>query len=58
MCEPFDAATLDRLYPGGKSEYLKKFDASLTSAIKAGFILPADRQENLDLAALLYRGSH
>ena len=58
MCEPFDAATLDRLYPGGKSEYLKKFEASLTSAIQAGFILPADRQENLDLAALLYRGSH
>ncbi|MGA9884433.1 MAG: alpha/beta hydrolase domain-containing protein [Candidatus Acidiferrales bacterium] len=58
MCEPFDAATLDRLYPGGKREFLKKFEASLSSAIKAGFILDADRQEILDLAAIAYRGSH
>ena len=58
VCEPFDAATLDRLYPGGKREYLKKFEASLSSAIKAGFILDADRQEILDLAAIAYRGSH
>jgi Alpha/beta hydrolase domain len=58
VTEPFDAATLERLYPGGKSEYLKKFQASLDSAIKAGFILPADRQEILELAALGYHGSH
>jgi hypothetical protein len=58
VCELFDAATLDRLYPGGKREYLKKFEASLASAIKAGFILPADRQEILDLAAISYPGSH
>jgi hypothetical protein len=58
VCEPFDAATLDRLYPGGKREYLKKFEASLASAIKAGFILSADRQEILDLAAIAYRGTH
>ena len=58
VTEPFDAATLDRLYPGGKSEYLKKFQASLDSAIKEGFILPADRKEILDLAALAYHGSH
>jgi len=57
VCEPFDAATLDRLYPGGKNEYLKKFEASLALAIKAGFILPADRQEILDLAAISYRDS-
>jgi hypothetical protein len=57
-CEPFDTATLDRLYPGGKKEYLKKFTTSLDSAIKAGFILPADRKEILALAALGYRGSH
>ena len=56
--EPFDAATLDRLYPGGKKEYLKKFEASLDSAIKAGFILSADRKEILDLAAHGYHGSH
>jgi len=57
VCEPFDAATLDRLYPGGKSVYMKKFEASLASAIEAGFILPADKQEILDLAAIGYRGS-
>ena len=57
VCEPFDGATLDRLYPGGKRDYLQKFDASLTSAIKAGFILAADRKEILDLAAIAYRGS-
>jgi hypothetical protein len=58
VTEPFDAETLARLYPGGKSEYLKKFEASLDSAIKAGFILPADRQEILELAAIAYRSSH
>jgi hypothetical protein len=40
--KPFDAATLQRLYPGGKREYLKKFEASLDSVIKAGFIVPDD----------------
>jgi len=56
--EPFDAATLDRLYPGGKREYMRKFEASLSSAVEAGFILDADRQEILDLSAIAYRGSH
>jgi hypothetical protein len=58
VTEPFDAATLDRLYPGGKSEYLKKFEASLDSTIKAGFILATDKKEILDLAAIAYHGSH
>ena len=57
-CEPFDASTLGRLYPGGKREYLKKFEASLSTAIKGGFILAADKQEILDLAAIAYRGSY
>ncbi len=57
VTEPFDAEMLARLYPGGKSEYLKKFEASLDSAIKAGFILPADRKEILELAALAYHGT-
>ena len=43
--QPFDAATLARLYPGGKADYLKKFDASLGAAVKGGFILPADQAE-------------
>ena len=52
--DPFDAAKLQQLYPGGKAEYLKKFEASLDSAISKGFLLAADRQEILDLAAALY----
>jgi hypothetical protein len=58
VCEPFDPAMLESLYPRGKSAYLTKFEASLSSAIGAGFILPADRQEILNLAAIAYRGSH
>lgn len=56
VCEPFDSATLARLYPGGKRAYLKKFETSLDSTIKAGFLLPADRQEILELAAITYPG--
>lgn len=52
--EPFDAATLRRLYPGGNSEYLERFTAALDAAIQAGFILPADRAEILQLAAATY----
>ena len=58
VSEPFDAATLDRTYPGGKSEYLNEFGASLSATIEAGFILPADRWEILELAAMAYHGSH
>jgi hypothetical protein len=57
VCEPFEEATLDRLYAGGKKEYLKRFAASLEAAIKAGFILSADREEIMGLAAITYRGS-
>jgi Alpha/beta hydrolase domain len=49
--QPFDAATLARLYPGGKADYLKKFDVSLESAVKAGFVLPADEAEIRAIAA-------
>jgi hypothetical protein len=44
------------LYPGGKAEYLKRFAVALDRSIQSGFILPADRQEILDLAAASYRG--
>lgn len=57
VCELFDMATLDRLYPGGKKVYLQKFEAALDSAIQAGFILAADREEILGLAAITYHGS-
>jgi hypothetical protein len=56
--EPFDQSKLDSLYPGGKSEYLRKFEASLDATIKAGFILPADKAEIMEIAALNYPGSH
>jgi hypothetical protein len=49
--EPFDAATLRRLYPGGAEQYLERFTAALDAAIGSGFILPADRAEILELAA-------
>jgi hypothetical protein len=52
--EPFDAATLRRLYPGGPTEYLESFTAALDTAIQSGFILPADRAEILRLAAVTY----
>jgi len=54
--EPFDAATLRRLYPGGPTEYLESFTAALDTAIGSGFILPADRAEILALAAATYPG--
>lgn len=53
---PFDEATLNRLYPAGKSGYLNQFTAALDRAIAAGFILPADRQEIIGLADHGYRG--
>ncbi|MBS0334294.1 MAG: hypothetical protein JSS35_16115 [Proteobacteria bacterium] len=54
---PFDAAELAKLYPGGKAEYLGKFDASLAAAVKAGFILPADEAEIRALAAAGWPGA-
>jgi hypothetical protein len=54
--KPFDAATLERLYPGGKAEYLKKFETSLDEAIAAGFIVPEDKPEIMGLAAFGFTG--
>jgi len=56
VTEAFDQATLDRLYPSGKAEYLKKFGKSLDGAIKSGFILAADRSEIMALADAMYPG--
>jgi hypothetical protein len=53
--EPFDDATLRRLYPGGVDEYLNSFTAALDSAIRSGFVLQADRDEILQLAAATYQ---
>ncbi len=50
--DPFDKATLARLYPGGKADYLRRFTRSLDTAIRAGHLLREDRQEILDIAAI------
>jgi hypothetical protein len=52
--EPFDEGVLGGLYPGGKGEYLKQFEAALDAAIAAGFILENDRAEILGIAASSY----
>jgi hypothetical protein len=51
VTEPFNAAKLSALYPGGQAEYVVKFNASLESAIAAGFILPVDETEIQAIAA-------
>ncbi len=52
--QPFDAATLEKLYPGGKADYLARFGAALDAAIAAGFILGDDREEIVGLATAAY----
>ena len=52
--EVFDTAALRRLYPGGRAEYLERFTPALDQAIASGFIVAADRQEILELAAATY----
>jgi hypothetical protein len=57
VTEPFDQGMLDKLYPAGRAEYLKKFDRSLESAIKSGFILHADEGDIKALAAAMFPAS-
>jgi hypothetical protein len=52
--DPFDQQTLDRLYPGGRADYLDRFAASLDATIAAGFLRPEDRAEILALAEASY----
>jgi Alpha/beta hydrolase domain len=52
--EPFDDAAVRRLYPGGVADYLERFTAVLDSSIQSGFILAADREEILQLAAATF----
>ena len=52
--EPFDAATLTHLYPGGRADYLERFTESLDTTIEAGVLLAADRSEILQLAAAAF----
>jgi alpha/beta hydrolase family protein len=52
--EPFDDNTRNRLYPGGKTEYVRRFTEELDATIRAGYLLRADRSEILELAAATY----
>jgi hypothetical protein len=52
--EPFDEGTLAKLYPEGKAEYLRRFEASLGATIAAGFLLHEDREEILGIADASY----
>jgi hypothetical protein len=54
--ELLDAVALRALYPDGLAEYLECFTAALDRAIGAGFILPADRREIIELAAAGFPG--
>lgn len=46
---PFDAATVNRLYPTHEA-YVSKVVASTQSLVKAGFLLPADAAQEVDTA--------
>ncbi|HEY6524474.1 MAG TPA: alpha/beta hydrolase domain-containing protein [Solirubrobacteraceae bacterium] len=50
----FDPQTLQRLYPGGRADYLDRFAESLDATITAGFLRPEDRAEILALAQASY----
>jgi hypothetical protein len=52
--EAYDSATLAAMYPGGRDDYLSKFDQSLQSAIAKGFLLPAHESEIRALAEAMY----
>ncbi|MDT5092865.1 MAG: hypothetical protein QOH60_2228 [Mycobacterium sp.] len=54
--EMLDGQTLARLYPGGSADYVARFTEALDRAIEAGFIIAADREEIIALAAVAFRG--
>ncbi|PCJ27090.1 MAG: hypothetical protein COA96_04025 [SAR86 cluster bacterium] len=54
ITEVFSEDKLLQLYPGGKEQYIAEFEAALIVAVEAGFILPADQEEMLQLANAMY----
>jgi hypothetical protein len=48
---PFDRATLDRLYPRGADDYVPAFRDAAERAVAAGFLLAADLDEMVAVAA-------
>jgi hypothetical protein len=51
---PLAEAVLAELYPGGRDDYLARFAAATDRTITAGFLLAADRDEILALAAAAF----
>jgi hypothetical protein len=49
---PFDAAMRARAYPGGRSEFLARFQHATDEALSRGFLLEADASEIRALGAL------
>jgi hypothetical protein len=47
----FDAAELARLYPGGRSDHLARFDEATADAVARGFVLDEDAPEIRAVAA-------
>jgi len=52
----FSAEELERLYPGGRSSYLAKFEEALKDALAKSFLLDADSDEIRAVAAAGYPG--
>lgn len=52
--DPFDQPLLEKLYPGGRTDFLDRFASSLDAAIAAGFLRADDRAEILALAEASY----
>jgi hypothetical protein len=50
----FNSTELARRYPGGRGEYAAGFLAATSRAVSAGFLLPADVDEIVALAAAAY----
>jgi hypothetical protein len=51
---PFSPEKLASLYPGGKDDYMARFTEATDAAIKAGFLLEADREEIIALADAMF----
>ncbi len=50
---PFDPAALARLYPGGRSDFLARFQHAIDETLSRGFLLEADAAEIEGLAGAL-----
>ena len=50
---PFDPAALARLYPGGRSDFLARFQHAIDATLSRGFLLEADAAEIEGLAGAI-----